>query len=555
MTATTLLRFPTPQPRPMIIAAIGAMILYAGLAVPADLSGQARASLVAVALAMLGWIGTRLPESLVALAAVLGLVLSGVLTEQTLFEALGSELIWLLLSAFVIAAVLKDARLTERLIAPILRRPLRLDLFFLLLTFAIAATAFVLPSTSGRAALLMPIFVALIPALPDPRLVRPLALLFPTVILLSAGASLIGAGAHLLAAESIRAATGLRIGYLDWALLGLPFALLTSLAGCLLILWIFVPADLRSVRIAAPEAAEIPDALRTRQRRIAIVLALVVGLWLTAGLHGLGIALTALIGALVLLTKPFTPRKTKEMFRAVDVELLLYMAATVLLAQAMTQTGADRWLAQAAIGVLPASLAQSLPAVAVLLSVIAVAAHLFVTSRSARAAVLIPAVALPLAGLGHDAALLILIAVMGTGFCQTMMASAKPVAIFANAETETFTQIDLFRLALPLMPVVTAMLIAFALLVWPPQLQGMRGDRPNPTMAIAAATLPTALPPPAAHPPALVVSDRPAPRPTLRNLAQQQPVTRRKSPPGTLRQIQRDLNRVLRPAGLRIRIN
>ncbi|TWI33199.1 SLC13 family permease [Paracoccus sulfuroxidans] len=376
MTATTLLRLPTLQPRPLIVAAIGAMILYAGLAVPADLSGQARASLVAVALAMLGWIGTRLPESLVALAAVLGLVLSGVLTEQTLFEALGSELIWLLLSAFVIAAVLKDARLTERLIAPILRRPVRLDLFFLLLTFAIAATAFVLPSTSGRAALLMPIFVALIPALPDPRLVRPLALLFPTVILLSAGASLIGAGAHLLAVESIRAATGLRIGYLDWALLGLPFALLASLAGCLLILWIFVPAGLRSVRIVAPEAAEIPDDLRARQRRIAIVLALVVGLWLTAGLHGLGIALTALIGALVLLTKPFTPRKTKEMFRAVDVELLLYMAATVLLAQAMTQTGADRWLAQAAIGVLPASLAQSLPAVAVLLSVIAVAAHL-----------------------------------------------------------------------------------------------------------------------------------------------------------------------------------
>ena len=495
MTALTHIHIPLPQPRHLIVAGFAGAIMFTGISLQSDLSTEGRASLIAVALAMLGWIGTRLPESLVALGAVLGLVLTGVMTEQTLFDALGSELIWLLLSAFVIAAVLKEAQLTDRMIAPLLRRPLRFDLFLIVLTFAIAGTAFVLPSTSGRAALLMPIFAALIPVLPDSRLVKPLALLFPTVILLSAGASLIGAGAHLLAAESIEATAGLRIGYLDWALLGLPFALLSSLAGCMMILWLFVPGELQRVPVAAPPSGEIPDALRKRQKRIAVVLVVIVGLWLTAGLHGLGIALTALIGALLLLTKPFTPRKTKEMFRAVDVELLLYMAATVLLAQAMTTTGADRFLAEAALGALPSALSQSLPAVAILLSVIAVAAHLFVTSRSARAAVLIPAVALPLAGLGHDAALLILIAVMGTGFCQTMMASAKPVAIFANAETETFAQKDLFRLALPLMPVVTLLLIAFALLVWPPQLQALRGDTTDQAGQIMA--------------------ERPMPRPTV----------------------------------------
>lgn len=495
MTATTHIHIPLPQPRHLIVALLAGAILCAGTMLPFDLSDHGRISLIAVAMAMLGWIGTRLPESLVALGAVLALVLSGVLGEETLFDALGSELIWLLLSAFVIAAVLKDTQLTERMIAPLLRRPLRFDLFLIVLTFAIAATAFVLPSTSGRAALLMPVFAALITALPDRRLIKPLALLFPTVILLSAGGSLIGAGAHLLAAESIQATTGLRIGYLDWALLGLPFAVLTSLAGCMMILWLFVPAHLRRVTVAAPVADQIGPALRQRQRRVAAVLVMIVGLWLTTDLHGLGIALTALIGALILLTKPFTPRKTKEMFRAVDVELLLYMAATVLLAQAMTTTGADRFLAEAALGALPPALSQSLPVVAILLSVIAVVAHLFVTSRSARAAVLIPAVALPLAGLGHDAALLILIAVMGTGFCQTMMASAKPVAIFANAETQTFTQKDLLRLALPLMPVVTGALIVFALFIWPPQLDGLRGD-------VTASAQP-------------VTSVRPAPRPAV----------------------------------------
>ncbi|MDN3713646.1 SLC13 family permease [Paracoccus cavernae] len=138
----------------------GGVIVF-GLTLPGALPFEARAALIAVALAMLGWIGTRLPESVVALVAVLGLVFAGVLSEEVLFSALGSELIWLLLSAFVIGAVLKEAQLTERLLARVLRRPMRFDLFALALTVAIAATAFVLPSTSGRAALLMPVFLAL----------------------------------------------------------------------------------------------------------------------------------------------------------------------------------------------------------------------------------------------------------------------------------------------------------------------------------------------------------------------------------------------------------
>lgn len=461
---------PMPQPRQIFVALLALLILWGARALPGEMSLDARHALAAVALAMLGWIMTKLPEAWVALAAVVGLVLSGTLPEKALFDALGQELVWLLLAAFVIAEVLKEVGLTERLLAPLMRRRLRFDHFVLILTPAIAATAFVLPSTSGRAALLMPIFLALCTALPDPRLIKPLALVFPTVILLSAGGSLIGAGAHLLAVASIESATGLRLGYLDWALLGLPFALLTSCLGSLLILWLFAPADLRRQPLGQAQTRALTPDLRKRQTRVAMVVLALVGLWLTADLHGFGIALTAVAGALIVMTKPFTTRKSKEILRAVDLELLLYMAATILLAEAMIETGADRWLAQAALAALPSAWAASANVAVMFMAVIAVTAHLFVTSRSARAAVLIPAVALPLAGLGHDATLMILIAVMGTGFCQTMMASAKPVAIFANADTETFTQSDLFRLAIPLMPLVLALLVIFALCLWPAQI-------------------------------------------------------------------------------------
>ncbi|PRX98144.1 hypothetical protein CLV72_105497 [Allonocardiopsis opalescens] len=62
-----------------------------------------------------------------------------------------------------------------------------------LCTPALLVTALAVPSTSGRTALALPVFVALAHVLADrPAVVRALALLFPTAVLLSAVATLIG---------------------------------------------------------------------------------------------------------------------------------------------------------------------------------------------------------------------------------------------------------------------------------------------------------------------------------------------------------------------------
>lgn len=455
--------FPLGALAPLLALASG----WALWSLPQDLATEARVALIVTVLAMIGWTLTKLPESIVALAAAMALVLTGTVGEHRLYATLGSDLVWLLLAAFIIAAVIKDAGLAERMVAPLTARRPRFAAFAFVLAAAVAVTALILPSTSGRAALLLPVFLALLPLLPDARLARALALLFPTVILLSAGGSLIGAGAHLIAVEAIVASGAPRLGYLDWLMLAGPLALLASAAGVALILWLFVPRGLWAARMSPATAAGPRTA---QQSRILAVIAVLVALWLTEAWHGLGMSLVAMLGALALLTRPFSNRKTKEVFRSVDIELILYMAATMLIAQAMTETGADTWLAAQAMAALPPALLASGPGVAAALSVIAVLAHLAIASRSARAAILIPAVALPMAGLGHDVTLLILIAVMGTGFCQTLMSSAKPVAIYGLREEVGFTQADLLRLALPLGLVKTALLVGFAVLVWPQQI-------------------------------------------------------------------------------------
>lgn len=469
-----------------LLALVGAVC--AALAIwtmPLGLEPEARAALIIAILAVVGWAHPRLPDTLVALAAGLALVLAGVVPDDRLFAMLGSELIWLLLAAFMIAAVISDSGMALRMAAPVFALRLPFAGLFAALTLIIAATALVLPSTSGRAALLLPVCLALTSVLSEPKLKLALALLFPTVILLSAGGSIVGAGAHLLAVEAIAASGGPRLGYLDWLMIGAPLALLASAAGAALVLALFVPRRIWWLRVAPPAPA---GPMTAEHRRIGAVALGLVALWVTEDLHGIGMAVVALLGALILLTPPFGRRKPKEVFRSIDLDLILFMAMAALVAEALMATASDRWLADAVLSALPGGPAA--PAWAVLggLAVVAVLSHLVITSRSARAAVLIPAVALPAASLGQDPALMVLVMVMGTGFCQTMMASAKPVAIFGRAEGAGFTPGDLVRLAVPLAPIMAALVTVFALAVWPRQLASLQAPA-----AVVLAALPTSM--------------------------------------------------------------
>ena len=220
-----------PEAIPLTIGALAGT----GIWVSANSLGtEARIVLIVAIFAVIGWVATRLPDSLVALIAALALVVTGAQPQEALTQTLGQKIVWLLLAAFVIAAVIKEASLSDRLIAPLTRTAPRVLPFFFVTGAAISATAFLLPSTSGRAALLLPVFVGLLSALPDPRLAKPLALLFPTAILLSAGGSLIGAGAHVVAVEAIVASGGPRFGYLDWLMIGAPLAFVSVAAATLL---------------------------------------------------------------------------------------------------------------------------------------------------------------------------------------------------------------------------------------------------------------------------------------------------------------------------------
>ncbi|MDT0570212.1 SLC13 family permease [Streptomyces sp. DSM 3412] len=450
-----------------------ALSLCALLAVPGNfvgLGGEARLTLAVFALATCAWIGTAIDDTYIALGAGLALTVTGVISDDTLFGTLGDSTVWLLICAFVLAAAVTRTGLAGRAAAFLVSGARTVRQLTHLTTAALVVTAFAVPATSGRAALALPVFLALAKALADRRrLVVMLALLFPTVILLSAVATLIGAGAHLITVSVLWEATGDRIGFTEWLLLGLPLAIVSShLAAEAVLLTTTRREDRRgAVRVTVEEIqlhSERPVAgpWSPTESRCALLLATVVVLWCSEPLHRVPPAVVALIGAVVASSPALGTVRLKDALRTVPWSMLLFMAATMAMGVALSDSGAAKWL----VSGLPSGLTP--PVFLAVVVALSTAAHLVLQSRSARSSVLVPLVVAAAVGAGVNPVAAALASTAAAGFCHTLPASAKPVALFADLPgTPTYTPRDLLRLSAVLAPLTAALVLLFAVAVWP----------------------------------------------------------------------------------------
>lgn len=446
-----------------IFAAVLIFLAIDGLTMPM------RATLFIFFSAITAWTVLELPETPVALTGAIALAVVGAIPEDLVYQSLGNDIIWLLLSAFVIAGVLRNVGLIEQVTARLMPKMRSIRSMFWMLTFLTFATAFVIPSTSARAAILMPVYLGLSSAIGNSRISRALGLLFPTIILLSAGASLIGAGAHLIAAGFLFRLTGTQPDFIGWLMLAGPFSLITCLFACAILLHVFLTREERDM---APDSkAGLTRTLPFSREQVVVagVVCLTVLMFSTQSIHGIGMALTGMVAALVLCTPNVSGMTLKAALKTVEWNLLLFMAGTLVIGEALIETGTAQMLADRLVAVFRLSMITA-PVIIISFAVIVAAiSHLVITSRTARVTVLIPAFALPLSGLGVEPAVLVMAVTLASGFCQMTMVSAKPVVLFGGLEPAAFTQADLRKLGYFLLPPFIFLLTLSATFLWPMQ--------------------------------------------------------------------------------------
>jgi solute carrier family 13 (sodium-dependent dicarboxylate transporter), member 2/3/5 len=444
----------------ILLIGIGSAVI---LGLP-SLAWSGKIALLIFIAALYAWTNTKLDATLVALLAALAMSATGTTGGNMPLAGLGDPFIGFVISGFILGGAYKLTGLSNKIATWFARRSSNVVELFYLLTVALLLLSFVVPSTSARAAMLMPSYLAMAEATNNQRIRKALAVLFPTVIVLSCITSYLGAGANLMTVDFIEQYAGEKISYLDWLILGGPFGIISCLLSVFVITRVFLTAEDRKSTFemkSAPENEDTKEAKKIRNQVLGLT-AVMIGLWSTEQWHGIDPALVAISGALILCLPQLGIINFKQALKEVEWSMVVFMAASIELSKGLTGSGLTNYLSET-IQHSFSAFSGIFMLVAILIT--ALLSHLFVHSRTARAAVFMPLL-IPLGlGAGHSGLLVAFFSNAAMGYCLTLPICAKPVAMFSTpGGGEAYTTADLLRLSLWLLPLhFVLLLLAFVI--------------------------------------------------------------------------------------------
>lgn len=216
------------------IIAIILLIVLLAMPTPEGMTIEGKKSLAIFTFALIMWVSRPIPIYQTSILSILLLPLIGAVEDQEIaFGTLGFEIIWLMVAAFVLTSAINQTNLGKRMALTLvtkLGRTPKGTLGALILTNFILA--FFVPSTTARAALLVPIVTVLLEVykqVPGKSKFGKLMTLqgvqnngFATSMVMTA------TSAQVLAIGFINEMTGSKLGYMEWILGSLPQAILTA---------------------------------------------------------------------------------------------------------------------------------------------------------------------------------------------------------------------------------------------------------------------------------------------------------------------------------------
>ncbi len=270
------------------------------------------------ATALFLWISEAVPNYLTSMLLICGLILTGTLKAKPAMATLGDPVIWLNVSAFIMASAMVKTDLVKRvalwLILKFGRNASTIFLTFLAINLILAAFV---NATAAKAALMMPLFMVVSAVYGAPgtdttnNFARNLVLHNLLMINASCNTFMTGSGANLLGV-AILAGAGVSIFYFDWLAAGLPLVLAFGVLSYLIGVRFVFPLTkedrqpkLAGGREALAKAYADLGPVKLNEVKAAIVFLLVLLVWATDKLHGLNSTVVAMLGAVIMLAPQF----------------------------------------------------------------------------------------------------------------------------------------------------------------------------------------------------------------------------------------------------------
>lgn len=314
------------------------------------------AAIVLVTLVL--WSTGTMPPFLTSLI-FFGLVLVfGLAKPELIFSGFASTAVWLIISGFVIGAAISASGLGQRLatfLAPLLAGSY--PRMVVGLSVAASLLGFVMPSSVGRAVVMIPIGMALA----DRVGFRPgsngrigiaaalaLACNMPSFAILPANIpNMILAGAS----ETLHHAV---FSYTSYLALHFPLLGIFKLGLLVTLVLLLFPDKIHPQdAISSTGAATDKPMDASAQRRVAVILLVTLALWMTDSLHGINAAWIGIVTATLLLLPRIGVIPPKSFNASIDFGVVLFVAAALGLGALVNLSGLGSQVGQTLLQVLP----------------------------------------------------------------------------------------------------------------------------------------------------------------------------------------------------------
>ncbi|WP_338448615.1 SLC13 family permease [Niallia oryzisoli] len=452
--------------RSLVIISLHVIILLVIVLID-GLNYDAKISIFAFLSAMTLWITTKIPAGFVAISLIMFIVIMNAANPDLLYDSLSEEVVWLMVGSFIIGEAVKQSQLAERLTVSILRKCHKKSNVLLGLSSILFASVFFIPSTSGRAALSMPIIQQLSEKF-STKEQRVLAVLAPVIILMSTSATLIGAGSHLIGIGLLESTVDQSISFSKWFILGVPFAIVITLVSFFIIKWILWPKDgfRKAEYVQTEEKIMVKRPINGKEKKIIILISFLILGWMTERIHGYDIAFITMIGAVLVMTPNYGIISWKQGMKSVSWNLIVFVAAATALGKVLVDTGAVKWIETKMLNVLYLFIGAPEWLIVLIILLLTVSSHLYITSHTTRAIVFIPGLLLFSETIGVNPSTVVFLSLIGMNYCVTVPVSSKALLLFYEESEISYDASHLLKISAILMPLYILIMMLFYFSYW-----------------------------------------------------------------------------------------
>lgn len=409
--------------------------------------------------ALIMWVARPIPIYQTSIIAILILPLLNVVEDQEVaFGTLGFDIIWLMVAAFVLSSAINHTNLGKRLALTLVTKlgttPKGTLAAFMLANFLVA---FLVPSTTARAALFVPLVLVLLEVYKqvpgESKLGRLMTLqgvqnnAFATSMVMTA------TSAQVLAIGFINQMTGARMGYMEWLMGSIPQAIFSA------IVMFFIGYKIYKVKNSLDGLTESKEILKKqlkelgpisdKEKRAALIFAFTILSWATGNYQeawfGFEISTeqTAVISMLLCLLPGIGVLEWKQ--ADIKWDLMIFSAGAYAVGNAFNDTGGAGWMIGGLVEKFGLeSMNHSL--VALILILTTVFSHMVFTSKTVRTTILIPTIITLAQTIGMDPVPIAMACSFGIAYTITLVPHSKVNALYFG--TGYFTVTDQLKLGL-----------------------------------------------------------------------------------------------------------